>query len=278
MTHTPSWVFTREAVVAVGVPGVTRSRSPCRARRRRRGARGCPRSRRPSRPARTRPTAWVEELERVDLLALEQELGVREQRRARLVSPVDRAGRAHDQAQVLHVEMVEAHVVDVGRREAALGDRLLDRVVEAWRTPCRRGTRRSASAAGRRTGPRRRPRRSSAPRPAFQRPLEVLELHDHEPVDDVHERVDPLRGAVEREGQRIAGGSEVHGLDPAHAVLGIANRPRNCAPPPGSRRAGRPGATRRRPRRTRESASIPRVSGDSTVAIDPPPRRREDGS
>ena len=57
---------------------------------------------------------------------------------------VDRLRRAHGQAQVLHVEVVEADVVDVGRRDARTPRSPPRPCCRRSRTPCRRGTRRSA--------------------------------------------------------------------------------------------------------------------------------------
>ena len=59
------------------------------------------------------PLHRVDREERVPLLALGEQLRVREERRARLGLAVDRLRRAEDEADVLDVEVVEADEVDV---------------------------------------------------------------------------------------------------------------------------------------------------------------------
>ena len=66
-----------------------------------------------------RPLHRVRRPEGVDLLALAEELGVREERAARLVLALHRPRGAHEQAHVLDVEVVEGDEVDVGGGEPA---------------------------------------------------------------------------------------------------------------------------------------------------------------
>ena len=59
--------------------------------------------------------------------------------------------------------------------------------------------------------------------------VEVLELDDLEPVDDVDVRVRPLGGAAEGELERVAGRGDVDRADRAHRFSGVAKRARNSA-------------------------------------------------
>ena len=108
------------------------------------------------------------------------------------------------------------------------------------------------------------------PRQRAQLAVEVLELHDHEPVDDVDVGVEPLGGPGERELGRVGGRGEVHRLHRARCgcpawrnARGSGSRPREW------RRAGRRGARPDRPRRTRRRDGCPASWGSLSLPSSP---------
>ena len=209
------------------------------------------------------------EREGVDLLALEQELRVREERLARLGLAVHRPRRAHDQAQVLHVQVVEAHVVDVRRRDAALRDRLVDGVVEGREDLV--GEELAVAleqlVVERRLG--RRPRRSSAPtRASCSLPSKSSNWTITSRLTMLMYGLTRLGGAVEGERHRIAGRGEVDRAHRAHAVLGRreALAERRAASRIAAGRSPR-GHTSNTPSNSSNGLDSRAVSGASIVAI-----------
>ena len=148
------------------------------------------------------------------------------------------------EAQVLDVQVVEADEVDVLRPQPDLGERLVGVVPDrrehlvgeelAELLDLLRVERRLGRPLG--------DRRLVGERP--QLAVEVLELDDLQPVDDVDVGVGPLRRAAEGELQRVAGRGDVDRAHPANPVLrdreagaelggGLADRRRPVAARPG---------------------------------------------
>ena len=158
--------------------------------------------------------------------------------------------------------MVERHEVDVLGREAAGGERGGDRVVLVRQQRLREPLAVALDQLGVERRLARPLRHGRLPAERLEPAVEVLELHDHEAVEDVDVGVHrPAGRAAERVARRVAG---AHQVDGAHA----ADRPLRLEAPPEVVGGGadglqavapRPGA--RWPRRTRGRAGGRRSPG-----------------